>query len=119
MKSKLPMTLYNMTESRVTWGLPGCPQVHEQVTVIDPRHPDQLLILCHGLTFRRGKGQELWQLGLIWQRAEGTDSCGHNTNSTSDELLNINFQIHLISTCIQPTEGCEQSQMIKRPHLNQ
>lgn len=65
-----------MTESRVTWGLPGCPQVHEQVTVIDPRHPDQLLILCHGLTSRRGKGLELWQLGLIWQRAEGTDSCG-------------------------------------------
>ncbi len=46
-------------------GSPCGSEVHKKITVIDPWHPDQLLILGHGLATRRGERLQLWELGLI------------------------------------------------------
>lgn len=54
---------------------PCSPEVHEQVTVVDPWHPHQLLILCHSLTQAPrglgGEGLQLGKLGLIREEEEG------------------------------------------------
>lgn len=64
---------------------PGSPcgsEVHEKITVIDPGHPDQLLILGHSLATRRGERLQLWELGLISFREKGKerDRWCHTTN---------------------------------------
>lgn len=43
---------------------PGCPEVHEQVTVVDSWHPHELLVLCHRVPVRGGEGLQLGELGL-------------------------------------------------------
>lgn len=53
--------------------LPCGSEVHEKVTVVDPRHPDQLLILGHSLAAGRGEGLQLRELGLIRPREEGEE----------------------------------------------
>lgn len=45
-------------------GSPGCPQVHEQVTVVDSWHPHQLLVLCHRVPVRGRERLQLGELGL-------------------------------------------------------
>lgn len=57
-----PEKQFNCWQSRVI--SPGCPQIHEQVTVVDPWHPDQLLIFSH-LASGRGKRLQLWEFGLL------------------------------------------------------
>lgn len=47
---------------------PSSSEVHEKVTVVDPRHPDQLLILGNRLAARWGERLQLWELGLIQTR---------------------------------------------------
>ena len=59
--------------------LPCGSEVHEKVTVVDPRHPDQLLILSHRLAAGRGEGLQLRELGLIRPR----DEEGENLNFQS------------------------------------
>lgn len=65
------------SQSRVRPGSPGSSEVHEEIAVVDPWHPDQLLILGHSLATRRGERLQLRELGLIgseWRRrGRGTD----------------------------------------------
>lgn len=52
-------------------GSPCGSEVHEKVTVVDPRHPDQLLILRYGLSNRGGERLQLWKLSLNRSGGEG------------------------------------------------
>lgn len=63
-------------------GSPCSSEVHEKVTVIDPWHPDQLLILGYGLATRGGERLQLRELGLIRSTEEERDRWCHTTNST-------------------------------------
>ena len=67
----------------VSLGSPCGSEVHEKITVIDPRHPDQLLILGHGLATRRGERLQLRELGLIRSREKEKerDRWCHTANS--------------------------------------
>jgi len=60
---------------------PGGSKVHEEITVIDPRHPDQLLVLVHGLATRRRERLQLRELGLIRSREKERERWCHTTNS--------------------------------------
>lgn len=61
---------------------PCSSEVHKKVTVVDPWHPDQLLILGHGLATRGGERLQLWELGLIRSTEKERDRWYHTTNST-------------------------------------
>lgn len=50
--------------------LPCCPQVHQEVTVIHSRHPNQLLMLGHCVTIWRRKRLQIWKFGLQDRDAE-------------------------------------------------
>lgn len=43
---------------------PGRPQVHEKVTVVHPRHPDEFFMLGHSIAIWRRKWLQIWQFGL-------------------------------------------------------
>jgi len=68
--------------SCVSLGSPCGSEVHEKVTVVDPRHPDQLLFLGHGLATRGGERLQLWELGLIRSAEKERDRWCHTANSS-------------------------------------
>lgn len=45
-------------------GLPGCPKVHKQVTVIDSWHPHEFLMLCHRVAVWGRKRLQIRELSL-------------------------------------------------------
>lgn len=50
--------------------IPCRPQVHEQVAVVHPRHPDQLLVTRHRVPISGGERLEFGKLSLEREKAE-------------------------------------------------